>query len=149
MTSHKVPISADINHVIDELRKRKKKWETKKKQLKMLLYSFITACFISIYYFLQTLTQQELNQPLELFSAFLNQRLAVFIILTLIALKLYLNYLTKEEKEAEKKYESLRIETIEYIQASPNWLINKDSTKRDRLSEELEREGINLRYKAK
>lgn len=148
-TNYKMLISADTNHVIGELRKRKEKWDRKKKQLDIMFYTFITFCFFGVYYILQSLLKLELFQPLELFSAFLNQKLALFTLLSLIGFKLYLNVLTKAEKEAEKKYENLRMEVIDYLQTSPHWLVNKDSAKKDQLTALLDQEGINLRHKTK
>lgn len=144
-----IPTSADTNYLIDELRKRKKKLDKKEQQLKVMYFIFIAISIIGVAYILITLTQLELYQPLDLFSAFLNQSLAVFTLLLLISLKLYINILSKAEKEAEKKYESLRAEVIDYLHTSPYWLISKHSEKKDNLTDLLDKEGINLRHKAK
>jgi hypothetical protein len=134
-------LSNDTATLLTELVSRKKKYDRVKSQYGVIiLISLVFLVFLLNWLFhLKSATIQGALSMLSMSVSAVH----VFVI---AALFLSARNAAAQYKKRKKKYEELRMETIDLFNA--DWKLNIRSNKRDKISERLSAKGINIRYKS-
>ncbi|WP_187274043.1 DUF2663 family protein [Paenibacillus sp. N3.4] len=140
-------LSDDTIGLLKELQERKQKWDKLKSQ--QPLYAILTGglgffCMVSFYK--QVLVNSDGN-AMKMIDLLISNTYLCYMILVCISLFVFTrNRMTQTEK-AKTKYENLRMETIDRLDAS--WLCDVKSESRDQISSFLQKEyDINVIYKS-
>lgn len=140
-------LSDDAIKILYKLRDRKQEWDKLKDT--QPIFSILTACLILyfIYVFYQKVLLTSGGNALSILDLLISNKFLSGSLLACISLFLFTrNRVTRIEK-AKTKYEDLRKEVIEKLDAS--WLKDVKSESRDQISSFLDNEyGINIVYKS-
>nr|WP_246320445.1 DUF2663 family protein [Paenibacillus qinlingensis] len=129
-----------------ELQERKQKWD-KLKQIQPILSIATGAILLFVIYMLyQQVIVRASGNAILILDLLISNKLLCSLLLACISLFLYASNRSRETEKAKGKYEDLRIEAIERLEAS--WLKDVKSEARDQISSFLSKEfDINIVYK--
>ncbi|WP_169306541.1 DUF2663 family protein [Cohnella pontilimi] len=134
-------ISNDTKMILNELVKRKKKYDQVKAQ-----YAAVVICGIVVGVFVLSWLFRLKSATIQNALSVLSMSMSAVYIAMLAGLFLSARNLAAQYKKRKKKYEDLREETIDLLNA--DWKLNLKTNKRDKISERLSEKGINIRYKS-
>ncbi|CAN7661852.1 DUF2663 family protein [Paenibacillus sp. LjRoot153] len=146
MIGPKINVSDDTEVMLKELQERKQKWD-KLKQIQPILSIMTGAILLIVIYLLyrQVIVRSGGN-AIMILDLLISNKLLCGLLLACISLFLYASNQSRETEKAKSKYEDLRIEAIERLEAS--WLKDVKSEARDQISSFLSKEhDINIVYK--
>lgn len=137
-------IPNDAKNTIDKLIDRKKKLDTCKSRAAAcaLLCLFCFLMFAVVYY--KNIASIN-GSYISFFEGILNNSFLIFLIAVFIVSFVYLYVLAKEIDKAKKKYETLRMETIDKFDTT--WLKSISFDTRNEISLEMNDYDINIDFK--
>lgn len=140
-------LSDDVTKLLQELRERKQKWDKLKNT--QPIYAILSGGLIL--YFIISFYRKVLlisgGNALAILDLVVSNKLLSGSLLVCISLFLYTTNRVGQIEKAKTKYENLRMETIEKLDAS--WLKDVKSESRDQISSFLHKEyDINIVYKS-
>ncbi|NQX62057.1 DUF2663 family protein [Paenibacillus qinlingensis] len=146
MIGPKINVSDDTETLLKELQERKQKWD-KLKQIQPILSIATGAILLFVIYMLyQQVIVRASGNAILILDLLISNKLLCSLLLACISLFLYASNRSRETEKAKGKYEDLRIEAIERLEAS--WLKDVKSEARDQISSFLSKEfDINIVYK--
>ncbi|OAS21168.1 DUF2663 family protein [Paenibacillus oryzisoli] len=146
MIGPKINVSDDTEVVLKELQERKMKWDYMKKRQPMLSIATGAVLLLVVYLLYQQVIVRSGGNAILILDLLISNKLLCGLLLACISLFLYASNRSREMEKAKSKYEDLRIETIERLEAS--WLKDVKSEARDQISSFLSKEhDINIVYK--
>lgn len=142
-----INVSDDTEAMLKELQERKQKWD-KLKQIQPILSIMTGAILLFVFYMLfRHVIIRSGGNALLILELLISNKLLCGLLLACISLFLYTSNRAGETEKAKSKYEDLRIEAIERLDAS--WLKDVKSESRDQISSFLsEKFDINIVYKS-
>lgn len=141
-----INVSDDTEIVLKELQERKLKWDQLKKRQPMLSIATGAVLLLVVYLLYQQVIVRSSGNAILILDLLISNKLLCSLLLACISLFLYASNRSREMEKAKSKYEDLRIETIERLEAS--WLKDVKSEARDQISSFLSKEhDINIVYK--
>ncbi|NEW07703.1 DUF2663 family protein [Paenibacillus sp. SYP-B3998] len=139
-------LSEDTSKMLDELQERKIKLDKLRSSLP--IYVMVAAC-LCVYFtliFYRTILISSGGNVMAMLDMLLANRYMVFSLLGCITFVMMMRNVMSKIETAKKKYENLRVETIDKLDHS--CLINSDSQTRDQVSSLMKvKHDINLVYK--
>lgn len=146
MLGPKINVSEDTEVMLKELQDRKKTWDNMKKRQPILSIATGVILLIAIYMLYQQVIVRSSGNAIMILDLLISNKLLCSLLLVCITLFLYASNRSRETEKAKSKYEDLRIEAIERLEAS--WLKDVKSEARDQISSFLSKEhDINIVYK--
>ncbi|OCT11782.1 hypothetical protein A8709_28335 [Paenibacillus pectinilyticus] len=141
-----INVSEDTEVMLRELQDRKKKWD--KLKMRQPYLSIVTAAILLgvIYMLYRDVLVRSGGNALVILDLLISNKLLCGMLLAGISLFMYTSNRAGETEKAKGKYEDLRIEAVERLEAS--WLKDVKSEARDQISSFLSNlDDINIRYK--
>ncbi|KRE70064.1 DUF2663 family protein [Paenibacillus sp. Soil750] len=146
MIGPKINVSDDTEVLLKELQERKMKWDNMKKMQPILSIATGAILLIVIYMLYRQVIVRSSGNAILILDLLISNKLLCGLLLACITLFLYASNRSRETEKAKSKYEDLRIEAIERLEAS--WLKDVKSEARDQISSFLSKEhDINIVYK--
>ncbi|MGG1518587.1 DUF2663 family protein [Paenibacillus oryzisoli] len=141
-------LSEDSTRMIQELIARKMKWDKMKERQPILSITGAGLVLVVLYALYRTVIAESGGNALLMLDLLIANRLLCGGLLAGVVFIMYASLRAKKVESAKEDYESLRIETIERLEAS--WLKEEEkSASRDQLSSFLfQRYAINIGYKS-
>ncbi|MDR6553254.1 DUF2663 family protein [Paenibacillus qinlingensis] len=141
-----INVSDDTEVLLKELQERKVKWDRMKKMQPILSILTGGILLFVIYLLYRQVIVRSGGNALLILELIIANKLLCGLLLACISLFLYTSNRARETEKAKGKYEDLRIEVIERLDAS--WLKDVKSESRDQISSFLSKEfDINIVYK--
>jgi len=146
MSWNGLEVSDDTGRMLNELIKRKHKWDSAKHQL--LLFSLISvACAALFLIAYQRFVSPMIHNPLDVLGLTIGNQRVFILLLCSVASGFHTMQLTKKVNEYKGKYEVLRKEAISHLDTT--WIANPKSELRDRVTEIMYKKGVNVNYYGK
>ncbi|KRF03719.1 hypothetical protein ASG89_02870 [Paenibacillus sp. Soil766] len=141
-----INVSDDTELMLKELQERKQKWDKLKQFQPILSITTGASLLIVIYLLYRQVIVRSGGNAIMILDLLISNKLLCSLLLACISLFLYASNRSREMEKAKSKYEDLRIEAIERLEAS--WLKDVKSEARDQISSFLSKEyDINIVYK--
>ncbi|WP_158299339.1 DUF2663 family protein [Paenibacillus antri] len=146
MSWHGLEVSEDTGRMLDELTKRKAKWDGAKNQL-LLFCLIFAACSAFSFIAFQRFVSPMIKNPFDVLGLTIGDQRVYLPLLCSIASGFHTMQLTKKVNEYKLKYEVLRKEAITHLDTT--WIANPKSELRDRVTEIMHKKGVNVNYYGK
>lgn len=147
MVGPAINVSDDTEAILIELQERKVKWDNLKKMQPILSIATGGILLFVLFLLYRHVIMRSGGNALLVLELIIANKLLCFILLVCVSLFLFTSNRAREIEKAKGKYEDLRIEVIERLDAS--WLKDVKSESRDQISSFLSKEfDINIVYKS-